>query len=237
MATGRVQTGFFETRTWPAGPPLLPGPSPFNKRVFFLAPNLARRVSASPVQPLLGLFHGRPIQPNLIYNKIKKNPNPNTNQSTLLSVKSSNSIYHLWKKQNSDFYIYGQIFTSTQHSLWFLHIESSNKYPKTKTKEQNSIYHLWTDFYILNPQTNTQKTNTTERGNEPKKIMNQKEEEEVIPLNLSLIQQSQAPLWQKQQPPRDLCSSMKVRVGQWVNESEGGSVSEWEWGWGWDASV
>ena len=134
--------------------------------VFFLAPNLSRQVSVGPVQPLLGLFHGFPIQPNLIVNKkIKKiknkTPNTNTNQSTLLSVKSSNYIYHLWKTQNSDFYIYGQIFTSTQHSLRFLHIESSNKYPKTKT---------------------------TKRGNEPRKKNEPKEEEEELrPINLSSI--------------------------------------------------
>ena len=69
MAMGWVQTGFFDTRTRPAGPPLLLGPSPFNKRVFFLAPNPTRRVFASPVQTLLGVFRGRPIQPNLFKKK------------------------------------------------------------------------------------------------------------------------------------------------------------------------
>ena len=104
MAIGWVQTGFFDTRTRPAGPPLLLGPNPFNKQVFFLAPNLTRQVSTGPVQPLLGVFRGPLIQPNLF---LKKKKNTNTNQSTLLLVKSLNSIYHLWKKQNSDFYIYG----------------------------------------------------------------------------------------------------------------------------------
>ena len=62
MATGRVRAGFFDIRTRPVGPPLLPGPNLFNKQVFFLAPNPARRVF---VQPLLGVFRGHPIQPNL----------------------------------------------------------------------------------------------------------------------------------------------------------------------------
>ena len=124
MATCRVQGGFFDIRTQLAGPPLLPKPSPFNKRVFFLAPNSAHCVSASPtgpIQPLLGLIRG-PIQPNLIkniYNK-KINPNTNTNQSTLLSVKSLNSIYHMEETKLrvlhfwTDFYInttFAPIFT------------------------------------------------------------------------------------------------------------------------------
>ena len=65
MATGRVRAGFFDIRTRPVGPPLLPGPDLFNKQVFFLAPNPARRVFAGLVQPLLGVFRGHPIQPNL----------------------------------------------------------------------------------------------------------------------------------------------------------------------------
>ena len=69
MATSRIRAGFFDTRTQPVGPPLLLGPSPFNKQVFFFSLNPDRRVSAGPVQPLLGLFRGSPIQPNLIIKK------------------------------------------------------------------------------------------------------------------------------------------------------------------------
>ena len=69
MATDWVRGGFFDTRTRPAGPLLLPRLGMFNKLVIFFAPNPARWVSAGPlghVQPLLGLIHG-PVQSNLIY--------------------------------------------------------------------------------------------------------------------------------------------------------------------------
>ena len=38
MATGWIWVGFFDTWTQPVGPPLLLGPGPFNKRVFFFSP-------------------------------------------------------------------------------------------------------------------------------------------------------------------------------------------------------
>ena len=67
MATGRVRAGFFETRTRPAGLLLLPGPDPFNKRVFFLAPYPARRVSVGPAGPVQPATSGPNPWPNLIY--------------------------------------------------------------------------------------------------------------------------------------------------------------------------
>ena len=70
MAMGRVQVGFFDAQTRPAGPPLLPRPGPFNKW-FFLAPNPPRQVFTGPVQPLLGLIRD-PIRPNLIKKKKPK---------------------------------------------------------------------------------------------------------------------------------------------------------------------
>ena len=79
MTTGWVWAWFFDTQTRPASPLLLPGLGPFNKRVFFLAPNPARQVSMGPVgpfQPLLGLFRDSPIQPNFI--KKKKNTQTQT---------------------------------------------------------------------------------------------------------------------------------------------------------------
>ena len=80
MAIGWVQTGFFDTRTRPAGPPLLLRPNPFNKQVFFLAPNPTRQVSTGPVQPLLGVFRGRPIQPNLFFKKTQTQTQTQINQ-------------------------------------------------------------------------------------------------------------------------------------------------------------
>ena len=85
----RVRAGFFDARTRPTGPPPLPGPGPFNKRVLFLAPNLPRRVftgPTGPVQPLLGLIHG-PIQPNLIiYIFKKKNTHTHTHTHTQTQI-------------------------------------------------------------------------------------------------------------------------------------------------------
>ena len=67
---------------------------------------------------------------------------------------------HFW----IDFYInttFTPIFT-----YWIL-----KQIPKNKNywEEQNSIYHLWTDFYILNPQKNTQKQKLLREEMNPKK--------------------------------------------------------------------
>ena len=48
MAMGRVRGGFLDARTRPAGPPLLPEPGLFIKRVFFLAPKPG---PSGPVRP------------------------------------------------------------------------------------------------------------------------------------------------------------------------------------------
>ena len=71
IATGQVQVGFLYIRTRSTGLYPLPESGPFNKRVFFLAPNSALQVSVGPVQPLLGLIRG-PIRPNLIKKKQKQ---------------------------------------------------------------------------------------------------------------------------------------------------------------------
>ena len=68
---GRVRGGFFDTRTRPAGLPLLPRPGPFIKRVFFLAPYPPHWAFAGPVQPFLGLIRGQ-IRPILLIKKKKK---------------------------------------------------------------------------------------------------------------------------------------------------------------------
>ena len=81
-----------------------------------------------------------------------------------------------------------------QHNIHsdFLHIESSNKYPKTKTTERGTKLHLsfMDRFLHIKSSNKYPKTKTTERGNEPKKkkkMSQKKEREELRPLNLSLI--------------------------------------------------
>ena len=81
----------------------------------------------------------------------------------MLSIKSSNSIYHLWKTK-----------------LRFLH--------------QHNIH---SDFYILNPQTNTQKQKLLrEEMNQKKKEPKKKKNEELRPLKLhrGWFQPSKSPL-------------------------------------------
>ena len=76
-----------------------------------------------------------------------------------------------------------------QHNIhsdfYILNPQTNTQKQKLLREEQNSIYHLWTDFYILNPQTNTQKQKL------PREEMNQKKwtkkKKELRPLNLSPI--------------------------------------------------
>ena len=52
MATGRVQVGFFHTRTRPAGQDPWPEPDPFIKRIFFPGPGPAPTGPMGPAGPV-----------------------------------------------------------------------------------------------------------------------------------------------------------------------------------------
>ena len=72
-----------------------------------------------------------------------------------------------------------------QHNIhsdfYILNPQTNTQKQKLLRGEQNSIYHLWTDFYILNPQTNTQKQKLLrEEMNPKKKKMSQKKEREEL---------------------------------------------------------
>ena len=60
-----------------------------------------------------------------------------------------------------------------QHNIhsdfYILNPQTNTQKQKLLRREQNSIYHLWTDFYILNPQTNTQKQKLLREEMNPKK--------------------------------------------------------------------
>ena len=63
MTAGRVRGGFLDVWTRLVGPPLLPGPGPFNKQVFPLAPGPSPSGPVGPRglrQPLQGI-HGNAI--------------------------------------------------------------------------------------------------------------------------------------------------------------------------------
>ena len=64
MATGRVQAGFFHTRTRPAGQDPRPGPGPFTKRIFFRGPDPPRRAPRAPRAPLGRGTSGPILWPN-----------------------------------------------------------------------------------------------------------------------------------------------------------------------------
>ena len=157
MATGQVQAGFFDTWTRPVGPPLLHGPGPFNKWVFFLALNPARQVFTGLVQPLLGLFRGSPIQPNLIF-FLKTQTQTQINQHHYQLNPQTPFIIYGRKKTPIFIFMYRFLHQHNIHSnFYILNPQTNTQNQKLLREEQNSIYHLWIDFYILNPQTNTQK--------------------------------------------------------------------------------
>ena len=60
-----------------------------------------------------------------------------------------------------------------QHNIhsnfYILNPQTNTQKQKLLREEQNSIYHLWTDFYILNPQKNTQNQKLLRKEMNPKK--------------------------------------------------------------------
>ena len=120
MATGRVQIGFFHTRTWPTDQDLWSGPGPFTKRVFFPRPE------PGPVKGL-GLICGptkkkRRMKPNQL--KIffvflrKKNHNSSAAQTTNPNesqIKSTIPIQISYSQKPNTFEI--KLFTETKY-IW-----------------------------------------------------------------------------------------------------------------------
>ena len=120
-----------------------------------------------------------------------------------------------------------------QHNIhsnfYILNPQTNTQKQKLLREEQNSIYHLWIDFYILSPQTNTQKQKHWERKWTPKKKKNQKKKRRRTQTTKSL---SDLTIMGSSMTKTATTTRFVL-----LHDGEGGSVSEWEWGWGWDVSV
>ena len=137
--------------------PYYPNPAHLINGSFFLAPNPTCQVFAGPVQLLLGLFRGSPIQPNLIFLKETQTQTQINQHCYQLNPQTPFIIY---ERNKTPIFIFMYRFLH-QHNIhsnfYILNPQTNTQNQKLLREEQNSIYHLWTDFYILNPQTNTQK--------------------------------------------------------------------------------
>ena len=91
-------------------------------------------------------------------------------------------------------------------------------------------HNIHSNFYILNPQTNTQKQKHWERKWTPPKKKNQKKKKR----RRTQTTKSLSDLTIMGSSMTKIATTTRFVL---LHEGEGGSVSEWEWGWGWDVSV
>ena len=91
-------------------------------------------------------------------------------------------------------------------------------------------HNIHSNFYILNPQTNTQKQKHWERKWTPQKKKNQKKKKK----GRTQTTKSLSDLTIMGSSMTKTATTTRFVL---LHEGEGGSVSEWEWGWGWDVSV
>ena len=137
MATGRVWAGFLHTWTWPADLPQKPEPTPFNKRIFFCAPDTPHRAPRASLnacykpRPEIPTKKKTPKTPILFINldQKPKNKNPRIlffNQTRVatknpkINTKISYFLFTLSKSQ-----------TQTQKS------QTQTKFSKKKKKKKN----------------------------------------------------------------------------------------------------
>ena len=127
----------------------------------------------------------------------------------------------------------GQIFTSTQHSLQFLHIESSNKYPKTKTIERGIKLHLsFMDRFL-----HIKSSNKYPKTKLLREEMNQKKTQTTKSLSDLIITASSMT---KTATTTRFYKFSFQKQNQWhysTSHTWDGRKSMENWGWGWDVSV